>query len=435
MGRKISLIIISVLSVALAAVICVTLYSTVKKMRPPAEAPVQTQQSLQKPEETSEETSEETTKETQSVSQKLEEAVQKETTPAPETEPETVPEPKPEQFILTFVGDCTLGSNPSKFNSATSFVKVVGEDYDYPFANVRSFFENDDFTLVNLESVLANSGSSANKTFTFRGPEEYVNILSGSSVEAVTLANNHSKDFGKAGYENTKSVLEGAQVSYVESDDIRLFTTESGLVIGLYADAFNLSKKDITENIQKLKEAGAEVIICTFHWGEEGRYHPTEDQKIFARFAISEGAHLVVGHHPHVLQETEFSENGVIFYSLGNFCFGGNVHPKDKDSAIVQVEIIRELDGTIRVGTTDMIPVSISSVSELNNYQPTPYQPDTEEYARALEKLYGTFAGKDLVVNYENQNKTESQDPTEPVTPEETKPTDTPASPENTPPA
>lgn len=425
MGRKIVLIIISVLSVALAAVICVLLYFTVKQMKPQGNPQLQTQPGTQAPETTQRRDPQDS----MAFLDKLEEISKEDTKPAPETEPETqpetVPEPEEEHFILTFTGDCTLGSNPSKFNSATSFVKVVGEDYDYPFANVRTFFENDDFTFVNLESVLADSGSAADKTFTFRGPEAYVNILSGSSVEAVTLANNHTMDFGNAGYENTKSVLEGAQISYVESDDIKLFTTERGLTVGLYADAFNISKKGIEENIQKLKDAGAEVIICAFHWGEEGRYHPEEKQKTLARHAISQGAHAVVGHHPHVLQETEFSESGVIFYSLGNFCFGGNVHPKDKDSAIVQVEIIREVDGTIRVGTTEMIPVCISSVSNLNNYQPTPYLPDTEEYARAMEKLYGTFTGKDLVVDY--GDKTES---TEPTTSEETP--DTPTSPENT---
>lgn len=430
MGRKIVLILISVLSVALAATICVVLYVTVKQMKPQANPQLQSQPSLQNPEPETQET-----QDAMSILEKLEEAAKEETKPVPETqpvtepetEPVTEPEAEPEQFILTFAGDCTLGSNPSKFNSSTSFVKIVGDDYDYPFANVRTFFENDDFTFVNLESVLADSGTAANKTFTFRGPEEYVNILSGSSVEAVTLANNHTMDFGNAGYESTKSVLEGAQVSYVECDDIRLFTTESGLTIGLYADAFNISEKKITENIEKLKDAGAEVIICAFHWGEEGRYHPQEKQKTLARHAISQGAHIVAGHHPHVLQETEFSDNGVIFYSLGNFCFGGNVKPKDKDSAIVQVEIIRETDGTIRVGVTNMIPVCISSVSNLNNYQPTPYLPDSEEYARVMEKLYGTFTGKDLVVDYGDK-----KEPSEPTTPAESSPpADTPISSEN----
>ena len=328
--------------------------------------------------------------------------------------PEIAEERLPEYFTLTFAGDCTLGSNPKKFNSAGSFVKVIGNNYDYPFANVIEYFDNDDFTFVNFEGVLANSGTAADKLFTFRGPTDYVNILTGSSVEGVTLANNHSMDFGTKGYESTKKVLEESSVFFVERDKIKLFTTESGLTIGVYADAFYFSEKDIKKNIQKLKDANAEVIVCAFHWGTEGSYRATAEQKKFARCAVSQGAHIVMGHHPHVLQATEFGENSAIFYSLGNFSFGGNKNPKDYDSALVQVQIVRELDGSIRVGTVDMIPVSVSSEKGKNNYQPTPYAPGTPEYERAMQKLLGTFTGPDLVIirDYDkNEETTETTPP------------------------
>ena len=83
-----------------------------------------------------------------------------------------------------------------------------------------------------------NVGKQAGKTFVFSGPEEYVQIMTSSSVEAVTLANNHVEDFGIEGYENTKRVLDEAGVAYVEEDKTTIFVTESGLRIGLYADSF-----------------------------------------------------------------------------------------------------------------------------------------------------------------------------------------------------
>ena len=356
-----------------------------------------------------------------------------ETTEATFTEPEetTAPLPEPEYFTLTFVGDCTLGSNPSKFSSKTALVKVVGDNYDYPFQNVRSYFENDDFTLINLESVLADSGTASGSLFAFRGPESYVNILTGSSVEAVTLANNHTMDFGTKGYQNTKTVLENAGVAYVEHDNISLYTTQSGLVIGLYANAFELTEKGIKKNIQALKDAGAEVIICAYHWGNEGSYRPTAEQKKFAEYSISQGAHIIAAHHPHVLQPMETGENSVIFYSLGNFCFGGNSNPRDKDSVIAQVEIIRDIDGTILVGNVDTIPVSISTVKKGNDYQPILYQPDTEEFQRAMSKVLGTFTGKDLVVNYDHlKETTPSGDGETSDTPQETPKEETPKPPE-----
>ena len=325
------------------------------------------------------------------------------TEPVETTQPPTEPaptEPPEEHFWLTFAGDCTLGSTPGLAYHRHSFIKVVKEDYDFPFANVAQYFKNDDFTIVNLESVLADSGKGASKRFVFRGPTAYTNILTGSSVEAVTLANNHSKDFGTAGYNSTKQALEGAGVTYVEENKTALYTTESGLKIGLYADAFSFSKTAINNNIQKLKDEGAEVIICAFHWGKEGSYRPNSTQKTYAKIATEAGAHIVYGHHPHVLQKIVQKENSVIFYSLGNFSFGGHADPQDYDSALLQQEIIREPDGTIRLGELRRIPVNCSSIKGRNNYQPTPCEEGSKMYDRILTKLDGTFKGKDLVVNY-----------------------------------
>ena len=156
----------------------------------------------------------------------------------------------------------------------------------------------------------------------------------------------------------------------------------------------------IQKNIQSLKDQGAEVIICAFHWGKEGKYRPDSTQTTYAKIALEAGAHIVYGHHPHVLQKIVQKENGVIFYSLGNFSFGGHADPQDYDSALLQQEIIRDPDGTIRLGELKRIPVNCSSIKGRNNYQPTPCEEGSKMYNRILTKLDGTFKGKDLVVNY-----------------------------------
>lgn len=317
----------------------------------------------------------------------------------PPTEAPTEP-PQPEHFLLTFTGDCTLGSAPSKWSADSGFIQTIGENYDYPFENLRSYFESDDFTIINFEGVLTESGSAASKLFTFRGPLAYTQIMTGSSVEAVTLANNHTMDYGSEGYNNTLMALENAGLTYVEENKTSLHTTESGLTIGLYADSFDLSNSAIQQNIAALKEAGAEVIICAFHWGKEGSYRPSAAVKGFAHTAIDAGANIVWGHHPHVLQPIEEYNGGIIYYSLGNCSFGGSSFPKDFDSAIVQQEVIRELDGTIRLGGLTRIPICVSSTREYNDYKPTPEAEDSEYYSRILTKLDGTFTGPDLNVNY-----------------------------------
>lgn len=338
------------------------------------------------------------------VPQDDEQALSQTTAPPETTVPETTVPPTtaaPETFTLTFTGDFTPGCMPGQFENPKAYVGTVGDDYEFPFAHMRSYFEADDFTFLNLEVVLGRDvGKKANKTFVFSAPEEYVQIMTTSSVEAVTLANNHTEDFGAEGYENTKRILEENDVSYVEKKSTTLFTTGSGLTIGLYADCANIRESHIEESIAYLREQGAELVICAFHWGTEGAYNHDKTQTHYAHAAIDAGADIVVGHHPHVLQEMESYNGGLIFYSLGNFSFGGNDHPKDYDSAVIQQQILREYDGTIRIGQTTVIPISISSASDRNNYQPIPYPVGSEGYQRVLDKLNGTYSGPNVIPHY-----------------------------------
>ncbi len=340
-----------------------------------------------------------------------------ETTVPPTTE-ETVPtEPEPESFVLSFAGDCTLGSGHGAHNRAGSFIRVVGDNYDYPFKKALPYFETDDFTLVNLEGTFTEYNVKKEKTFCFRAPVEYVKILTAGSVEAVNLANNHSHDYWETGYKDTKTALESENITYVENHKTALYTTESGLKIGLYAYYFSdlsvINKKEMTKAIKALREDGAELVITSFHWGVEGSYRPIQSQKESAYAAIDAGANIVYGHHPHVLQPIEDYNGGVIYYSLGNFSFGGNRNPVDKDTAVIQQIVLRDPDGTIRLGDTIAIPFALSSVTEGNDYQPTPYDITEIAHDRTISKLDGTFKGKDLKSNSAavNQPATDATEP------------------------
>lgn len=352
-----------------------------------------------------------------------------------EAEQETIPEttvppttvPEPEIFLLTFAGDCTLGTDHKTYGNNGTFVKVVGENYAYPFENVLTYFENDDFSIVNLEGTFTNYNIPQKKDFKFRAPPEFAKILTAGSVEAVNLSNNHSYDYGETGYQDTKEALKEENIAYVENLSTIQYTTNRGLRIGVFSGKYDVKKSKITAGIKKLQEEGAEVIIASFHWGVEGSYRPTQQQKDTAYAAIDAGADVVFGHHPHVLQPIEEYGDGWIFYSMGNFSFGGNKNPRDKDSAILQLEVIRENDGTVRLGELKQIPVRISSVSTHNDFKPTPYEAGTEEYDRVLSKLDGSFKGKDLVTSTSGTQQpapppetTPAPAPTEAVTPAET---------------
>ena len=126
------------------------------------------------------------------------------------------------------------------------------------------------------------------------------------------------------------------------------------------------------------------VVIINFHWGNENQYSPIDAQKQLARFAIDNGADIILGHHPHVIQGIEQYKNRIIAYSLGNFCFGGNSNPKDKDTFIFQSDFKFTNDNLTSIGVR-VIPCSISSVDYKNDYCPTPLKGDAK--TNLLRKL------------------------------------------------
>jgi len=306
-------------------------------------------------------------------------------------EPTTAPtetEPQEERFLLTFAGDCTFGSNPVNKYALSSFENTIGENWAWPFANVLSYFEGDDCTLINLEGTLTETGPQIPKAHNFKGSPEYVNILTENSVEAVTLANNHSMDYGTEGYENTIATLNAAGISYAEINQSVVFTTESGLRIGIYGTVYySMDVEDMVAEITAMKESGVDVIIFAPHWGAEYHYKPNNVQVDAGHAAIDAGAHIVWGSHPHVLQPIEQYNGGIIYYSLGNFSFGGNLYPEDYDTVLIQQEVIRYPDGKVTLGETGVVPCSMTSVKGHNNFQPTPCEEGSQQYNRVMKKL------------------------------------------------
>ncbi len=303
-------------------------------------------------------------------------------------------QPQEERFLLTFTGDSTLGASPFNYYAPFGFVETVGEDYGYPYRNVIGYFAEDECTFANLEGPLTNEGYPQEKTHTFRGPENFVQILTENSVDLVSLANNHSYDYGQTGYDNTLGTLKEANLPFVERDGSRILTTPNGLTIGVYgAVYYKLDVEAIAVEIAKLRET-CDLVIFAPHWGTEMTYQPTKEQVDVGHAAIDAGADIVWGSHPHVLQPMEAYGNGLIFYSMGNFSFGGNGMPDDFDTALIQVEVIRDSQRTISLGEVNIVPCCVSSIPERNNYQPTPYPEGCEEYLRVLSKLNGSYDPK-----------------------------------------
>lgn len=296
----------------------------------------------------------------------------------------------PVSLTLSVVGDCTLGTDET-FDYSTS-LNAYYENYgaDYFLQNVKSIFSSDDLTIANFEGTLTDSTEREDKTFAFKAPASYASILTAGSVEAVNTANNHSHDYGEQSFNDTLTALDDAGIVHFGYDETAVMDVKGikvGLV-GIYELYDHLEREQqLKDNIAKVKADGAQLIVVIFHWGNEKETVPDSNQTTLGRLAIDEGADLVCGHHPHVLQGIETYKGRNIVYSLGNFCFGGNSYPSDMDTMIYQQTFTIDADGVKKDNVTNVIPCSISSAAYdgYNNYQPTPAEGD--EATRILEKI------------------------------------------------
>ncbi len=304
---------------------------------------------------------------------------------------------------ISCAGDCTLGTDAA-FGGVTFPVEVKNQNNDYSwfFKNVKPIFEKDDLTIVNFEGTLTTRGVRQDKTFAFKGDPAYTAVLTEGSVEAVTLANNHSMDYGMESLEDTRRYIEEAGVVWFENLTTRV-VEKNGIKIGLIGlyDLNGTAPEYLSKTIDDVKQNGAQLIIVQVHWGLEGENYPTARQKNLAYAAIDAGAHMVIGHHPHVLQGVEEYKGRIIAYSLGNFCFGGNQNPSDKDSMIIQQTFTFKNGELTENKDWGIYPCSVSSVSGRNNYQPTPLMGDEEERVKSKIKRFSSSLGNLEIKFYE----------------------------------
>jgi poly-gamma-glutamate synthesis protein (capsule biosynthesis protein) len=305
----------------------------------------------------------------------------------PTTQP---PEPEPEivRITMSFTGDVTLGKNHRMEHFSGTFNDYYDQNGpDYFLENVRPIFEADDLTIINLEGSITDSQDRQDHEFCHKAPLEYVQILSGSSVEVATMANNHRWDYGYEGQQDTIQVLTDNNIAYCFDDNYAVCEVK-GFKIGFVS--VNASYGAYVDNYvkkghEKLREQGCDLVILCIHWGSGKTYIPEASQLRLGPWAIDLGYDLVIGNHPHVLQGIQKYKGKFICYSLGNFCFGSNNNPADKDSGIFQ-QTFTFVDGVLSPDAeARLIPCYLSSIQTRNDFKPT--LAEGEEAQRILEKV------------------------------------------------
>jgi len=312
---------------------------------------------------------------------------------------------------MTFAGDCTLGGvngNDSGFPRAYA----GSGSLTYPFDGVRHLFAQDDLTVINFEGTLTDAARQADKEWRFRGPPEYARILPASSIEAVSLANNHAPyDYLEQGFRDTMANLRAAGVGVTYTDH-PLVTVVNGVEVVVVSGSAALAEDKSTTpgavalgvlmQIGEYKREG-NIIIADMHWDDSPAW-----QARTARTFIDAGADLVVGHHAHALRGIERYKGKYIAYGLGNFAYGGSPLAGEPETILLHVTFVVE-NGQPAVAGIAVTPCYITSSTSRNangvlrnDYRPRVVTGAQAEAVRTLllERSRGLADGIDQVEFY-----------------------------------
>lgn len=279
------------------------------------------------------------------------------------------------EVVLQFAGDVMLGGRWE--------AELSRDQYAYPFAEIAPMLRAADITLVNLEAPLTKGGTEfKGKKFRFRVSPVAAKALRSAGITTVTLANNHSMDFGAQGLRDTITTLSqtgighiGAGMTLAEARKALIYDIR-GTKVAILGYSLTLPQEfwatqhqaGTAPLLEKLVQADiaaaqkqAEIIIVTVHWGEEGTTRLRPYQTRLAHMIIDAGADAVIGHHPHVLQGIETYKKGIIFYSLGNFVFGSKGR-SGQNSLLVRLYFSHNRH------EAELVPLSLSSPR--HNFQP-----------------------------------------------------------------
>lgn len=277
---------------------------------------------------------------------------------------------------MTFVGDCLLATSKGQNYEGSLNWYAANKDPKYFFENVYDIFSQDDFTIVNLENVFTDKAlkerdKGHSVMYWFRGPSSNAKILSENSVEMASLSNNHYNDYGSQGQTDTKAALDAVGVPYGLDNKI-VYLEKNGYKIAVICHGL-WGEWQADEIVKKINEAEAQsdFQVVYYHGGTESIHAPEAWKVRASRKLVDNGADLVIGNHPHVLQPREVYNGVEIVYSLGNFCFGGNRRPENR-TVVYTFELV--VDNNEIISTkSDIIPYYVYT-GDINNWQPAPIE-------------------------------------------------------------
>ncbi len=271
--------------------------------------------------------------------------------------------------FLLFVGDIMFDRGVEN-----SIVKRGEGDFSFVFQNAE-FIKDADISFGNLEGSISDKGKDLRNLYSFRFKPSIAETLSNSGFDVLSVANNHIGDWGKDAFEDTLLRLanegifaigggmnaeDASTVKIIEKNNVKIgflgFSDVGPNWLGATGESSGIliARKDKITSLIQQAIPRVDVLVVSFHFGEEYQTMSTARQKELAREAIDAGAKIVVGHHPHVVQEVENYKNGVIAYSLGNFIFDQNFSEETMQGLALEIilkdaEIVSVKKNTLKI--------------------------------------------------------------------------------------
>ena len=295
------------------------------------------------------------------------------------------------RVVVSFTGDMLLASLHGKRAAGNFQDHAAKQGPEYFLQHVRPVFEADDFTVVNLENVLTDRNltpkeKSTDPAYWYRAPTANAELLTSSGVEAVSLANNHTGDYGPAGYKDTVKAVSAAGLEY-GGNDRTFYLEKNGFRIAVICHGlWNEAQAGAIVKRLKAAEKESDFQVVFYHGGKEGVHTPEQWRVRASRRLVDSGADLVLGNHPHVLQPREVYKGTEIVYSLGNFCFGGSRRPENR-TVIYQLTLWVE-NGRLAETSSELIPCYVHTGSSTSNYCPALIE-DKDQRQRVLDFMDG----------------------------------------------
>ena len=303
---------------------------------------------------------------------------------------------EPVTFTLTALGD-TLCHNTQYWDAYNSETKEY--DFSYVYEDIKYYTKVADITVGSLETTFAGEDKGYSNYPTFNSPDSLATALKKIGVDVISLAGNHALDYGYSGICRTIDVLDSADISHLgtyktaEDQKKLLIKNVKGVKIAFinYTYGTNgfsvpsgkefcvnlIDKNLIKKQIDQAKSEGADMIVACMHWGTEYKTSANSEQKELADYLFKNGVDIILGNHPHVLEPMEkktitlddgTTKDVFVVYALGNF----TADQKDeitRDSAILNLNITKNVDGKISINKVDYVPIYMYKNSNAKSHK------------------------------------------------------------------